>query len=93
MVVLFLDCPLRSYARRCCLGQCRVDYIVECTTADQSIEERLLLIELKEVQRELLHSKQYAEAAHASADAASENLRTQRESMHKVLRLPSQAKL
>lgn len=65
----------------------------DCTTADQSIEEQLLLIELKEVQRELLQSKQYAAAAHASADAASTTLRTQRESMHKVLNLSTQAKV
>lgn len=55
-----------------------------CKFADQSIEEQLLLIELKELQRELLHSKEDAAAAHADSIATSAKLQTENKHMEKV---------
>lgn len=54
------------------------------SSIDQSIEEQLLSIELKQVQRELSHSKQDAATARATASAISDDLQTERDSMQKV---------
>lgn len=56
-----------------------------CNVADQSFEERLLLIELTEVQRQLQHAKVEAADAHAAANAASTQLSATTESMQQVI--------
>eukprot|EP00892_Ulva_mutabilis_P009838 jgi/Ulvmu1/7226/UM035_0012.1 len=60
-------------------------HVEEQAQTDQSFEERLLLIELTEVQRELHHAKREAEQAHAASDAASALLQARTESMQQEI--------